>query len=181
MLELPVSFLEECFVYEASSGVLFWKNRPRSHFASNNSHAVWNSKHAGKAAGAINSTGRFSTKINRRLYQNHRIAWALVYKTWPSDQIDHINGDPSDNRIENLRVVTNTDNQKNRWLSKANTSGANGVSWHSRDKTWQAYVRDGRKQKTLGSFKTLAEAVAARKRAESLLGFSQRHGERRSG
>lgn len=167
-------------MYEGSSGRLFWKQRPRHHFASLNACAVWNSKYAGALAGSPNVKKRWSTKINGTLYQNHRLAWALSTGTWPGDQIDHINGDPGDNRLENLRVVSNTENQKNRWRSKANTSGVNGVHWHTRDKVWTAHIRVSGKQKALGYFDTQESAAAARKSAEQTLGYTPRHGEAKS-
>ncbi len=177
LLELDLDYLTECFIYEASSGRLFWKQRPRYHFANLNACSVWNSKHAGSLAGSPNAKKRWSTKINGKLYQNHRLVWALVSGAWPEDQIDHINGDPEDNRFENLRVVPNADNQKNRWLSRANTSGVNGVYWHSRDKVWSACIRQNGRQKSLGYFQTQEQATAARKEAERRAGYSLRHGE----
>ncbi len=181
MLELPLDYLKECVVYEAASGHLFWKQRPSHHFANLNACGVWNSKHAGCMAGSPNIKRRWSTKIGGKLYQNHRLVWALAHGVWPSDQIDHINGNPEDNRLENLRVVANAENQKNRWQSRHNTSGVNGVYWHSRDNKWTAHIRDGGRQRALGYFDTCEEAAAARKAAEHQLGYAARHGERKAG
>lgn len=181
MLDLDIEYLKECFIYEASAGRLFWKQRPPQHFASLNACAVWNSKHAGAEAGSPNTKKRWSTKIKAKLYQNHRLIWAIVNGAWPADQIDHINGNPEDNRIENLRVVSNAENQRNRSRSRNNTSGTNGVYWHSRDRVWSAYIRVGGKQRTLGTFASAAQAAAARKAAERDLGYSARHGESKSG
>ena len=181
MLELDVCFLEECFVYEGATGKLFWKHRPVEHFATVNAWSVWNAKHAGRPAGGPNSKKRWSSKINGRLYQNHRIIWALANGSWPKDQIDHINGDPEDNRLANLRVVTNTENQKNRWRNANNASGINGVYWHTRDGVWTAHIREGSKQRSLGYFPTQEQAVAARREAEGRLGYSERHGEVKAG
>ena len=180
MLDLDIEYLKECFVYEASSGRLFWKQRPLHHFASSNACAVWNTKHAGAEAGSPNIKKRWSTKIKARLYQNHRLVWALVHGAWPADQIDHINGDPEDNRIENLRVVSNAENQRNRGRSRNNTSGTNGVYWHSRDHVWTSFIRENGKQRSLGAFTTQAQAMVARKAAEQRLGYTARHGESKS-
>lgn len=176
MLDLDIEYLKECFIYEASSGRLFWKQRPLKHFASLNACAVWNGKHAGAEAGSPNAKKRWSTKIKARLYQNHRLVWALVHGAWPADQIDHINGDPEDNRIENLRVVSNAENQRNRGQSRNNTSGSNGVYWHSRDHVWSAYIRENGRQRSLGTFSSRAEATVARKAAERDCGYHPNHG-----
>ena len=176
MLTLPLDFLRECFVYDAADGTLWWKARPRAHFVNSNAHSVWNSKHAGKLAGSPNAKRRWSTKINGKLYQNHRLVWALSKGEWPVDQIDHINGNPEDNRLENTRVVSNTENQKNRWMSRANTSGINGVYWHTRNEVWTAYIRRDGKQHHLGQFSSREAAQKARRDAERELGYTARHG-----
>ena len=82
-------------------------------------------------------------------------------------QVDHINGDPLDNRRENLRLVTNKENQWNVGLRKNNTSGYVGVAWHKRDKKWnaQAQYRCGqtgrKKTKSLGYYNDEEEAARA--------------------
>lgn len=176
MKSLDIDFLNECLVYEASSGLLFWKKRPLEHFANRNACGVWNSKHAGTIAGSPNVNRRWSTKINAKLYQNHRLAWALYYGCWPDDQIDHINGNPEDNRISNLRVVSNAENQRNTKRKKNNTSGVTGVSWHKRGRVWCATIRINQKQRHLGQFSNFDQAVAARKAAETEFGYHCNHG-----
>ena len=176
MLELPVDFVRDCLLYDPASGALTWRTRPEDHFANRNAASVWNSKYAGKPAGSPNVKRRWSTKIQSTLYQNHRLAWLLHHGSWPGGQIDHINGDPEDNRIVNLRVVTNTENQRNRRLSRNNTSGANGVYFHSRDKVWVAHIREGGRQRSLGTFSSREGATAARRAAEKRLAYSPRHG-----
>jgi hypothetical protein len=173
---LDIDFLRECLTYEAATGLLFWKKRPREHFSSSNAHASWNSQHAGARAGSPNVKRRWSTKIKLELYQNHRLAWALHYGCWPDDQIDHINGDPEDNRIANLRVVSNAENQRNASRKATNTSGATGVSWHRRDKIWHVSIRGGGRPRYLGSFHSLDQAVAVRKAAEREYGYHHNHG-----
>lgn len=179
MLELDPDFLHECFYYEAETGVLRWRSRPVEHFATPNAHGVWNAKHAGRPAGSPNSKRRWSTKIKDVLHQNHRIAWALYYGRWPVGQIDHINGNPEDNRIKNLREVSNAENCKNRWRHTRNTSGANGVYYHSRDDIWHASIRENGRQKYLGTFRCRTAALVARRAAERRLGYTERHGEAR--
>jgi|TARA_Y100000034_G_C6768225_1_gene342575 hypothetical protein len=74
---------------------------------------------------------------------------------------DHINHDTLDNRKENLRLCTASQNHGNRQLNKNNTSGYKGVSWHKRDKRWRTAIRIGGKKKHLGHFKTKEEAMEA--------------------
>lgn len=174
--ELDIDFLRDCLTYETSSGLLFWKKRPLAHFANANACGVWNSKHAGSVAGSPNTKRRWSTKINSKLYQNHRLAWALHYGCWPEDQIDHINGDPEDNRLANLRVVSNAENQRNASRKVNNTSGVTGVSWHRRDEIWHVNIRGNGKLRYVGSFRNFDHAVAARKAAEREYGFHPNHG-----
>lgn len=175
-IQLDVEYVRACFKYFPSTGRLVWRTRPEEHFVSLNACAVWNSKHADKVAGSPNSRGYLSTKIQGTLYQNHRLAWVLSYGVWPSDQIDHINGDPSDNRITNLRTVSNTANQRNRKRNQNNSSGVNGVYFHSRDKIWGAFIREAGRVRHLGSFPTFEDAAEARRLAEQRLGYSPRHG-----
>jgi len=80
--------------------------------------------------------------------------------------IDHINGDPLDNCRNNLRIVTQQQNNMNLSMRKTNKSGVSGVCWHKRNDNWQATIRYKYKQIYLGSFDTLEEATKARKDAE---------------
>ena len=80
----------------------------------------------------------------------------------PKDlQVDHIDGNPTNNRRANLRLCTHADNQKNRRKNINNTSGSKGVHWHKRDKRWQAKIQINRKFKHLGYFNTVEQAKAA--------------------
>ena len=96
----------------------------------------------------------------------------MVHGSFPKDplQIDHKNRDRSDNRIKNLRLVTNAENGRNRKIAKNNKSGVNGVSYIQRDDRWEARI-DGvfQRQKR---FKTKEEAVKQREQWDKELGFS---------
>jgi hypothetical protein len=98
----------------------------------------------------------------------HRAAWAMHYGEWPKGQIDHRDGDGTNNRIDNLRDSTHTQNQRNQRLHVKNKTGARGVSFHSRSKKWQASICDGNGKKIfIGRFATIEAAAAARKEAEA--------------
>lgn len=123
----------------------------------------------GKVANRNRPGGYSYVSIYGKSYPAHRLAWLYVYGEWPPCQIDHIDGDPSNNRLENLRLATASQNQRNRKLSENNTSGAKGVS--KIGNRYAARIRVDGKNKHLGTFGTLNEAADAYKAAaEDLFG-----------
>lgn len=104
-------------------------------------------------------TGHLRIKINNRLYASHRLAWLFSYGEWPSQDIDHIDGDPKNNRISNLRLVDASRNQANTGLKKSNKSGFKGVRF-DRGK-WRAQIKVNRETIYLGRFDTAEAAHAA--------------------
>jgi hypothetical protein len=121
-------------------------------------------KRAGARAGYPDALGYWKLFINGRWVLAHRLAWALMNgDKWPDGEIDHINGDPSDNRIVNLRVATRSQNVANAKFNSLNTTGFRGVCAVKRPSgtVYQADIRkDGRKV-YLGTFKTPQEAHGA--------------------
>ena len=105
-------------------------------------------------------------KIGNSIAYAHRAAWAMHYGEWPKGQIDHRDGDGMNNRIDNLRDATHSQNQRNQRLHAKNKSGVRGVSLHSRTKRWQASIGVGGKRLFIGRFRTVEAAAAARKEAE---------------
>tara|TARA_R110002167_G_scaffold104166_1_gene268675 strand:- start:1490 stop:1984 length:495 start_codon:yes stop_codon:yes gene_type:complete len=116
------------------------------------------------------------TKINKVKVRLHRLAFFYVTGRWPI-QIDHINGDGSDNRWENLREVSGNENNKNTKILKNNKSGVHGVSWY-KGKKWASKITVMKKQIHLGYYHDFFEAVCSRKSAEVLHGFHINHGSR---
>jgi hypothetical protein len=106
----------------------------------------------------------------------HVLAWALHHGEWPTDQIDHKNHVRSDNRIENLRVVTNLINSQNLSPRPNNKSGVMGVHWHVQSRKWMAKIKYQGRTIYLGTYADLQEAADARKRAELAFGFHPNHG-----
>ena len=123
---------------------------------------------AGSVAGSLSSQGYIRVWVLKRHYMAHRLAWLYVYGTWPKHDIDHINRNRSDNRIANLRDVTNQQNMCNAGDFSTNTSGRKGVYWDKRDSRWRACIVNKGRYLSLGYFGTQAEAVAARVAAEKL-------------
>jgi len=125
-------------------------------------------------------TGYLWFSINKELYAGHRLAWKMYYRQdIPNDmQIDHINGNGSDNRIENLRLVTMNENMMNKKTYRSNQSGIVGVAKRSDTNSWRAQISVNGKAIKLGSFKTREEAINARIAAENKYGFHINHGAR---
>ena len=105
--------------------------------------------------------GYMVTKIQGKHYSVHKLIWLWHYGVWP-DQLDHINRNSLDNRIENLRLSTPSENMMNRKKFANNTSGVTGVSWHKNSNRWFVYVYANKKRKNIGYFEDLelAELVA---------------------
>ncbi len=173
--DLPVETLHQLLTYDEFSGALIWKHRDRSFFSSDQGYNSWNARFPGRQVGSI-SNGYIVFSLFKRLYKGHRVAFALYHGAWPDGHIDHIDGDRSNNRIANLRAVTQRENNINKAQKRDNTSGCTGVGKTKEGNRWRARIQLDSKSKTLGSFVTLEEAIAARKKAEVEYGFHPNHG-----
>lgn len=173
--------LRELFGYDAETGVLTWKQRDSSWFKDGFRTAQgeannWNTRYAGKSAGYLASVGyRYVALPGNHRVPEHRIIWAICYDEWP-DTIDHINGIKTDNRISNLRNVTQSVNMKNAAMWSHNTSGVTGVMFDKRAKKWKSYIKVGSKMINLGHSEDFEAAVSMRLAAEDKYGFTARHG-----
>jgi hypothetical protein len=169
--------LRELLEYDPQTGLFVWKPRAASHFKNETSCKRWNANFANKPAlTSDNGSGYRQGTIFEKLYYAHRIAWALYYGEWPTDQIDHVNGNRSDNRISNLRAVTKEANGRNAARRKDNASGVTGVYWSDWRNKWQAYIRLQGKKRHLGYFNDIEAAASARKVAERENGYHPNHG-----
>lgn len=114
----------------------------------------------GSVVGSKTAPGYLETKVDDVRCLLHRLAVLYVTGRWPCNQVDHINGQRSDNRWANLREVDNTTNIENRWRpNKNNRSGFLGV--HFEKGKWIAQVTVMRKSIVIGRFWTPEEAHAA--------------------
>jgi hypothetical protein len=182
-LELPsVETLRNLLKCDAATGSLVWRERADEMFNPGNTTQahrakIWNHKHAGKPAFTYKTPkGYRYGKVNGRCKMAHRVVWAMHHGYWPKGQIDHINGNPSDNRIENLRSVSAGENTRNAKLYKTNKSGVPGVYWRKRSSNWVAQINRDGSSVCLGYFGSIDEAVIARKAAEKALGYHKNHG-----
>ncbi len=125
----------------------------------------------GDVAGHLHKNGYKQIKVDGKLYRNHRLVWFYHYGYFPEHSLDHINRIKDDNRIENLREVSQSCNLRNAKVLKNNLSGIKGVSWFSRNNKWRASINILNKNVHLGYFQTKLEAAEARWQAEVKYGF----------
>lgn len=168
-------YLRQCLRYE--DGKLFWLVRPREHFSSNQHWRRWNTLRSGKEAGSImqhpRGGPRCHIKIGIKQMPRYRIVWAMHKNEWPK-QIDHENRNQLDDRIENLRLATNSQNRANILKQSNNTSGYKGVTWNRVSKKWQVRLGINGKRLFLGEFFKIDDARRAYDKAakEAFGGFA---------
>lgn len=161
--------------YVQETGEIFWRERPEDHFKSLRAARVWNSMCAGKLAfDGATANGYLKGGFEGRELLAHRVAWLAMNGSFPCQDIDHINGDRSDNRILNLREVSRAENMKNKGWS-GNRCGAIGVYKHKFGR-FAARIQSGGKRISLGYFDTIEDASGARRAAEIKYGFHANHG-----
>lgn len=155
--------LKEILGYDPETGIFIWKKQlaPRGK--------------VGSVAGCPDKNGRcagrVSIRIHGKLYLAHRLAWFYVYGEWPK-LIDHIDGNPSNNRISNLRLATNAQNGWNSGPRSHNTSGFKGVRYDATRKKWSARLCVNGEFVLTKRFSRKQDAIDAVKRA-----IEQYHGE----
>ena len=142
---LSKDLLHELFEYR--DGFLFWKIA-RPHVK------------VGQKAGQMGDRGYWRITINNRMYRSHRIIFLFHYGYLPTE-IDHIDGDKQNNKIENLRPASRSQNLFNKGLSNKNTSGAKNVSWVKARNKWEVQMYVNKKKTFVGRFDDLEMAKAA--------------------
>jgi hypothetical protein len=158
---VPLVYLQECF--ESREGILHWRqDRPAHHFSKRADYLTFQGKSAGKPAGRIDARGYRTIQIRykgeRMQFSAHRVTWALHYGTWPEQYIDHIDRNPKNNRIENLRDVSMAENNRNQ--ARVNQWGKTGTT-PAYGGRFMANIRLGGEQVYLGTFPTEDAAHAA--------------------
>lgn len=176
--------LRQLLDYKPSTGKLFWKERGIEFFAPvkgpEKRMKAWNARYTGREALTSSATSghRVGSVLQVQLCA-HRVAWAIYNGAWPAGVIDHINGDPSDNRILNLRDVTQRVNTRNLSLRSDNKTGISGI-WDKKPKAWGS-----RWQVTIGqdggivytkSHKCFGKAVSDRNLQYRKRGYTADHG-----
>lgn len=153
--------LQELLDYDPKTGAFRWKVRRNAHGGP---------VYPGDTAGCIDrSNGYMKIGIDGRPYFAHRLAWLHVHGSWPSVEIDHINGDRRDNSIANLREATRSENARNTPRRADNSSGFRGVFWGAKQRRWYARINVKGVTYSLGGYATAEAAAAAFREAEKRL------------
>lgn len=147
--------------YDPHTGLFRWKDRPRDHFPTERSWKTWRATYVGKPAFVTESGDgyKIGCVFGVRL-KAHRAAFAVMLGRWPKADVDHINGDRSDNRWENLRDANRSQNSRNRPSRAGSTSKFLGVSRNPHDGLWYSRIKSYGKQKHLGCYHDEVAAAA---------------------
>lgn len=154
--DLSADYARSLLAYDPGTGKLVWRvNRMAGR------HANVVMARAGDEAGYRAPYG-VTVRIDRKLYAAHRLAWLIVHGSWPAKMLDHVNGDPHDNRLENLREASAAENQRNHKRRRDNTSGVKGVWFSKQTNKWVAEICVGGVKHSLGHYHTKECAALAR-------------------
>jgi hypothetical protein len=147
----PIDELKRFFAYDARTGLitrrLGMSQYPRGSVAGSRQHDY------------------IYVEYHRCRILAHRLAWALYYGDWPNGDLDHINFDRMDNRIENLRIASVAANQRNRGVQSNSSTGIKGVTRHKQTGKYMAKISLNKKATYLGIFDDPHEAAHAYNRA----------------
>ena len=138
-------------LFEYRDGALYWKKvNPLAHIIK-----------VGDKVGSRHHTGYVYTKVNGINMAEHRLIFLLHHGYLP-EEVDHIDNNRANNKIENLRAATALTNAQNATIRKDNTSGVKGVHWNKNRNNWRVRVQVNNKRIVIGDFKDLelAELVA---------------------
>jgi hypothetical protein len=153
----PISVINKIMTYDPDTGVLYHKAGRRH-------------RQAGRPAGTITGGGYLRASINRRIYAVHRIVYAIIHGIDPGDnEIDHIDGDRTNNRPSNLRLATKSQNLANGSAYKSTATGFRGVSYRASHRKFCAQIQVKNQKRHIGYFDTPEKAAIAYDNAASEL------------
>jgi hypothetical protein len=163
--------LKNLLHYSPETGVFTWKvNRG-------------NNPCANKPAGCVlrkrNGKQYVSISVDNVDYKAHRLAFLYMNGSFPVAEVDHDNGNGTDNSWGNLHDVSMQNNQKNRRLHANNKSGVSGVHYDKAVKKWRVQIGLNGKRKFVGDFVSKEDAIVARRKAERTYGYHENHGTER--
>lgn len=139
----------EALSYDAHTGLVTWRLNRSSNVK------------AGAVAGWDNGNGYRRIEIKGKRVYSHHVAWLFMTGEWPELEVDHINGDPSDNRPQNLRAANRFENTRNSSVRSHNQSGLKGAKYDRRHNIWIARITVDKKTTYLGRFRDAASAHVA--------------------
>jgi len=125
----------------------------------------FNTRYAGKAAGFKRPDGYIEVRLDGRIYLAHRLIWLIHFGSWPCRDVDHRDRVPGNNRIDNLRLATATQNMQNQTIRVNNTSGVKGVYFDKGTMKWRAQIVVNGRAKYIGIYGSIVDAQAARRKA----------------
>lgn len=180
--ELTAEFFDQYLFYNESTGWLHWRQRGVDHFPNEHQMKVWNSRQALSPAGTTKSHpigyGKVQITLAGKTFSAHRIIalmTGMIEFYGSPELVDHIDGNPANNKKDNLRTVSHEINLRNQKRRRTN-KGVSGVNFHEASRKWQASIgRGSGKSKLIGYFDDRFEAICARKSEEIRLGYTQRH------
>ena len=149
-----ITYEEVKELFDYKDGELYWKKPLNSTMRKRKYYDL------GDKAGKQHSAGYVQICLNRRLYLAHRLIFLWHHGYLPR-VLDHIDGNRLNNKIENLRAATYSENQFNRKIGKNNTSGHKGISWSLQYQKWLARIWCHGKAIYLGKYDNLDDAVKA--------------------
>jgi hypothetical protein len=151
---IEVARVKELLNYDPETGALRWKPR-----TGRNGSWCNLDRDAGSKS---KQTGYLTIRLDKKLYQAHRLAWAIHYGVSPDEQIDHINGDRLDNRIQNLRLLTSKGNAENHKRARVDSrTRVQGVSLTRKPGVFKAKIKCNGQSRHLGHFSSIEAARSA--------------------
>lgn len=167
--------------YNPDNGEIIWISPPSTLREGGRIYNSWCSRCLNKRAGHVHKkktdkTSYRSLRFEGETLKEHRVAILLQTGQWPTKMVDHINGDGTDNRWENLREVDNSVSSKNMPMKSTNTSGVVGVNKVVSTDKWRAVIGHCGRNYHLGNYTDVFEAICARKSAERRYDFHENHG-----
>lgn len=180
-MEITPEIVRELLHYDPETGIFTWRERGEHWFSTKGAHTAWNSRRAGVRAGSVWSDPRQGyqcrqIKILKKLCKEHRLAWLYMAGDPIPDQLDHRDRDGTNNRWDNLRPATPTENSRNRSRRVTSASGVTGVSWRKEAGKWRARCMLDGVYRHLGSFTDINEAAAVVQAFRAKHGFDPAHG-----
>ncbi len=148
---LTQKLLRHFLKYDPDTGHFTWRVRTSNRIK------------VGDVAGTVNTHGYLQTRVNGKIYRNHRLVWLYVYGYFPDGDIDHADGDRTNNRLSNLRECSRSQNLINKAIQDNNVTGVKGVCWDKAKKRWEAYAKQKGVKIRLGMYTNFEDAVSARK------------------
>lgn len=162
--ELPSQArIKELLRYDPNTGLFTWAQSRGPNIA-------------GTQAGWVHKTGYIYIGIDGKAYKAHRVAWVFVHGDAPQGLLDHVDRNPQNNRIANLREVSEHQSNQNKRLYKNNRAGVKGIGWQANARKWRVRIQANGHVHHLGTYETFDAAVKAREAGEQRLHTLQKGG-----